>query len=1743
MIIKLKCLIFETIKQFLGFDSKKDIQSKTLTVMNQIAQSMGIDTAATELNSAAKSKNAASTAAVTAANKAEEESIEGVIAAKLQEQLVQNGLNAEDAKELASNMAKIIANKAEEESIEEVTEEVLEEIVAKELLTIENGKLISIQSGLTAANMAEKLSWDVLTTSIGSALSALWTFLTTTSAGGWVLFAGVIAGIAAAFKLAETSVKEYEEQLKDSKQEYSDIKSEVESLNNELKITNEQIKELESKGDNLSLSDQEDLDRLQAENKELEIRLKYLREEKELKAQEVSDNAVGVYKGKYEASTSKDDVQNVRNNVETDNESWKIDTVYSNDKEMDTIAEQVAAYQYFSEKKKEIINDETLAQEEKVLALEACNEGLKKSELRLIETRKEVQDLYDDASLYGDSETIESMKNDLDLIDQTVLSASENLTNFFNSNIDSSVTKSLVELAESGELTAEVLETRFAGVNKYLEENGLTIEDLISYLKIYKNELEDIDKIIDSTGNKTVDSRMKMINNFNNLSEGFESLDKIWESIKDDDPFDFKLLDDENFKNTFKDCGTVYADFIEQVTDTPNDINACKDAFNDLINTWIGEKRVLDDLDESNKKVTIGLLEQAGITNATEVVERRLAAQKYSTAKAADFLSESNRTEADSFLNNAKSAGVAQSELAKLELQKIQVNHAQINTAGDIRQIIALANAAGASAIQLDQLKRAMNALSKGTGFLSSDFVGPLSIGQQTAKDLINGTYKFDYKPLDADDFIYGGGYSSNKGSGSGSGSSAKDEASEFFDWLERRIKKFQEAFDKWISRAEQAITKGFINYYYNQASKQLSNLMNAQAEAYSYYLQKANAVNLSDSYKKKVREGSISIQEITDEKVKEAISKYQEYYDKATEALTAFEEAADQFYNIPLDALAKRIELFSDAIDILEAKIDNAIGSINKNKLIDQQISKQADILSASNFAKLNAEKNLEEAKKQLNTSANLKGLSDANKKDVQDRIKVGNQVNLALFTEGSDAWKAAVRYNEALQANTEATNEYNKSLQETIALERELAKAKFDNIAQDYERKIEMLNHGVTALDNKIAEAEARGQAVSIDYYKEQIKIEEQKKAILLEEQEALEKQLETIPKGTDEWYDAYATLQDVSSAISECTQNTYELNKAINEATFALFDNIHSEIDRLMDEQEFLRSMMAHEKRVDDDGNFTEAGYANLASLTASLEASKHNAANDKAMVERLDKMIESGELSDGELTFNSLEELEAKREEYYDKWRDDIKETYSLQQEIFDAMKEQYQAEIDAMQELIDTKKEALQAEKELYEYQKSIAEKTKNISKIQKQMAAYQGDTSQEGRAKLQRLQVQLEEAQEDLKDAEMQKAFDDQNQLLDDLAEEFQELIDKKLEDFMGVVQEGMGEANANSATANEYLSGLQESIGYTSESGSLISSTDTISNQVSTIIGQLTAIEESISGLNSVDDEDTSDITTAPAPTTPGNTTSDLSQSTQDKLKEDASNVTASPGADKPSTSSSNSSGSSSGSSSSNSKPKVSSIKSTLKEGSKGTDVKTLQKALNMHQNAKLDVDGIFGTKTKKAVKTFQKNEKIDADGIVGKNTKAKFKKHGYATGSKYIPYDEIAWTQEKGQELIYSRSQNAMLTPLGKGDKVFTNEMTNKLWELAQGELPEVPMKYLNLSDISGKITKYVSKFEGAYGDNIVNVQCAFPNITDGAKAQDMIREIQRSPKLQQALQDVTINRVVPNNRSGRLSVNTIK
>ncbi len=63
-------------------------------------------------------------------------------------------------------------------------------------------------------------------------------------------------------------------------------------------------------------------------------------------------------------------------------------------------------------------------------------------------------------------------------------------------------------------------------------------------------------------------------------------------------------------------------------------------------------------------------------------------------------------------------------------------------------------------------------------------------------------------------------------------------------------------------------------------------------------------------------------------------------------------------------------------------------------------------------------------------------------------------------------------------------------------------------------------------------------------------------------------------------------------------------------------------------------------------------------------------------------------------------------------------------------------------------------------------------------------------------------------------------------------------------------------------------------------------------------------------------------------------------------------------------------------------------STRTTIKNGSTGSDVETLQMMLNEVYGSVLVVDGIFGNKTEGFVKQYQQDHSLVVDGIVGSKT-----------------------------------------------------------------------------------------------------------------------------------------------------------
>ncbi len=1277
--------------------------------------------------------------------------------------------------------------------------------------------------------------------------------------GNIILDTLISKGLTLAYTAIDNLVHKTEkakERIQEANNTYHTSKSELQSLQAEFSATTQRINELNSKG-KLSFTDKSELETLNTQNAELEHSVELSEIKNKLVVQDTIDTINDDYddarKDYKELESNENTKQRIKLDIEAvEKEIEKAEQSYEGDNLTRRIAEkQGQLIQY----KKDLADYENAAKE-------AAMENKEKYFDNAAQLENWIQ-AYEDKGINNltqrEAETYNQMVSDLNLIYNSILNDEEyidlKIRPIFEAEKFNGLYEQMISYFKNGGNIEGLSEVFGADIIKALKaacrDNGIEFTQLLNVMhNTASNEPLGMSFApITKNPNNATDARINQeskdkINYYNSLSEDTQSAidsgmislsvdDSLeqckakvaeWENTLENNYTSIQLTTNiSNIKNDLDSLMNAYtdfangknidisnlailndsfgglsefSDFIETVTDVTATTEEVQDAFDNLSTAYIDNSDMLNSLNRENADYIASQLELMGVTNSQEFVESRLSdiygvesqAQKelinisntlgnakYNASNASKILENASLSDIIAMANEASAAGVANSALVSLAMSKASSNG--IISSNECSALAALAMQTGYTASAFYELAAAKQAAENGTAkssgnaYADDQAMRHKKANAQTNAALIaysikNGNMKTKYSA---------GGVPNTGGGGN---NTAASQSKTTINWIERKLERLQKVIDATKAKFDNLFTVNKKTSNLNTQIKQTKSLLKANEKAAKSYKKYANNIKLSDSLKKKVREGNYNIKDY-DSKTADQINKYKDYYDKYKEAQKQVDELTAQIRELK----EKKYQIY----------IDDATANIDK-------------LNALSDISTTYEEKNkyLEDQKSYLKKSYDY-------------------QIKIAELTK-----------DETKKAQLQA--EYEKELIE-------LKNQKFENIQTYYESEIKLLDHQFTSLDNKISEAETAGKKVSQSYYEKQKKIIEGQKQLYEEEKARLAEQIASIPQGTEEWYDAKDAIQECDNKISDCVKSTYELNNAINQLHFDIFDDISESIDRIITEQEFLQDLFAHEKLTDDKtGAFTDAGLAKLGSLSASYYASQKKADNTEKLLKDLQNVKANGLQSDGkyklgDLEFNSLNDLQEKIDETYTEWQNDIKDTYSIESDIADLMKEKYQSELDMLQELIDAKKEALQTKKDLHDYQLSIQEKTGNISTIRKQIAAYQGDTSQEGLARLQKLQMQLSEKERELEETEYDRYISDQEDMLDKLYTEYEELVTKKLEDFMTLVQEGLETANQNTADISEYMSKVATANGYKIETeglfdtviGSIDKSTTTI--------------------------------------------------------------------------------------------------------------------------------------------------------------------------------------------------------------------------------------------------------------------------------------------------------------------------
>lgn len=837
------------------------------------------------------------------------------------------------------------------------------------------------------------------------------------------------------------------------------------------------------------------------------------------------------------------------------------------------------------------------------------------------------------------------------------------------------------------------------------------------------------------------------------------------------------------------------------------------------------------------------------------------------------------------------------------------------------------------------------------------------------------------------------------------------------YEKLSTKVENANDRMEKWISLKE---SWGF------SANTKNYNSMNKNIQKQIDYINKQDEqLKLLQKTVTKGSEAWYEYNERIDSNKASLIDLKQQMQENATAAAELAKATAD-----------KKTEKYDSQDELYDAKIDNATSAKTKNKLINKKISNITKRQNIYNSVVTTDNKNLKSAKKTIgkfkSTKENKKVLASIKKAAKADkRISQSLLDKASKLNDNGKLYNACVQYNaywDAKQSDKATADLYKETAKQDKA---DLAKEKFDNISSDYDNKISSNEQKKTALNNKISLAQEQGKQISAAYYKSLISSEKGEKNKLIKERKDLQKSLNdavikgSIKKGSDEWHEMVSAINEVTNAIDESTQSIVEYQNALRQLKWDAFDKSMETVKRINSENDYYIDLMSHKDMTDKDtGNFTKYGTATIGLHKTNYDNYLAQADEYQREYDKIMRQIEKGELSlSDENVIQRLRDLQ-------DAHRDAKKSAEDELQSIQDLVKQGYEAQTDALSELIDKYKKLKDSELEAYKYQKEIAEKTKTIASLQKQLTAYNGNDSEESRAQIQKLKVQLEEAKSDLKDTQYEKFISDTEDMLDDLMNDYQEFIDEKLNDTNTILDEiktllGSDIIETIKGLDSNLTNDTKDQIGSSTTNGGDggQAAKDYVHNTVTNDQNKVNSKTDT----SSYDPAKEADIAKKKnGIAQKKKAINGQRQSFQNQIKELESQLKQLYG-------------------------ELNSIENKYQfEKSSTKNKDKLQDLKNNYIEKKSGLNAMIQdvTHNKDMLQQFI----ADLDKQSAQLDKDLASINGYEKGSEHIDKRQLAWTQENKRELIYRAADGALLTELNPGDKVFTNEMTENLWELAK-------------------------------------------------------------------------------------------
>ena len=784
------------------------------------------------------------------------------------------------------------------------------------------------------------------------------------------------------------------------------------------------------------------------------------------------------------------------------------------------------------------------------------------------------------------------------------------------------------------------------------------------------------------------------------------------------------------------------------------------------------------------------------------------------------------------------------------------------------------------------------------------------------------------------------------------------------------------------------------------------------------------------------------------------------------------------------------------------------------------------------------------DKAKSQKKLLNNKTVMSKLNKTQ-QKALKAGKTVSTKGITDPK-VLKWIQDYNEKVKKSADlskklrieqealdkATSEAAQSQAEYAQSIVENAKKKLENIANYYDSFTSQWENRNSMYEAYMDRMQTQGYNLSTKFYEAEIGQQQKivdnlsQKYIAMKRNFAQAVQDGKIVEGTEEYYEMQNEIDQVAISLKEAQNKVVEFQASIRDLKWEQFDQLQDAIGRITSESDFLIDLMSHKDMYDKDGNMTEQGLA-----TMGLHGVNYNTYMAQADKYKEEMLKISEELANDP----NNQKLIDRKNELIDAQQQAILSAEDEKDSIKDLIQDGIDKQLDALDDLIDKYLETLRSQKDLYDYQKKIGEQSEKIASLQKQLSSLQGDNSEENKAKLQKLKEDLKSAQDDMEETQYDKYISDQKKLLDELKQDYKKALDDRMDNVDVLISDAIASINSNSSNISQTLQTESKNVGYTlsGEMQTIWTSQSSIISQYgddfsSKLTGVNSAIEnvynrqkDMIDAINAMAEKwiaKADQMLQQPTKTegvleeveqkpdkdnvAEGNPTPDPPKVSDDESIRDA--VLVDP--DEPKKKPNKNDNKKTGNNKAEVGDKVTFSSGRYYEASDGTGASG-----NMYLGKKVKITRINkGSKYPYAIDATDGTEL----GWVKLN-----QLKGYASGIMRVPNDQLAWTQEQGEEAIV-RNDGSILTPLSRDVSVLNADMTKNLWDFMGN-----PGSFL--SDYSDGEKFGVKNVDNSSSVDVggVTIQCTLPNVID-SKA--FVRELVNNKDAERAIKAMTIDRI---------------